>query len=109
MSARLENKVAVNSGGTSGIGLAIAQRFVEEGAYVFIFGRRQDALDEAVRRIGLNVTGIRADASKLDDIDRVAGVVREAKGKVDSVVTSAGRTEQVPLGETHAGALRLHV
>ena len=97
--SRLEDKVAVISGGTSGIGLAIAQRFVKEGAHVFIFGRRRDALDEAVQLIGANVTAIQADASRLGDLDRVAGAIRSAKGKVDVVVSSAGLVEQVPLPE----------
>ncbi len=97
--ARLEGKVAVISGGTSGIGLAIAQRFVKEGAYVFIFGRREEALDKAVRLIGANVTAIQADASKLEDLDRVADVVRSAKDKVDVVVSNAGVTERAPLRE----------
>ena len=97
--SRLEGKVAVISGGTSGIGLAIAQRFVKEGAHVFIFGRRRDALDEAVRRIGANVTAIQADASRLEDLDRVADAVRSAKGKVDVVVSNAALVEQVPLPE----------
>ena len=95
--AQLDGKVAVISGGSSGIGLAIAQRFVNEGAHVFIFGRRQKALDEAVKLIGGNVTAIQADASKLEDLDRVAEIVRKEKSKVDVVVSSAGRTEQVPL------------
>ena len=93
----LEGKVAVISGGNSGIGLAIARRFVKEGAHVFIFGRRQQALDRAVELIGANITAIRADASKLDDLDRVADAVRSAAGHVDVVVSSAGVTEQVPL------------
>ena len=97
MMSRLEGKVAVVSGGNSGIGLAIAQRFVKEGAHVFIFGRRKGALDEAVKSIGGNVTAIEADASRLEDLDRVAGIVRKAKGKVDVVVSNAGFTEQVPL------------
>jgi len=97
--SRLEGKVAVISGGSSGIGLAIARRFVEEGAHVFIFGRRRDALDEAVRRIGDNVTAIQADASRLEDLDRVADAIRSAKGKVDVVVSSAALVEQVPLPE----------
>lgn len=96
---RLKNKIAVISGGTSGIGLAIAKSFVEEGAEIFIFGRRQDALDEAVKFIGRSVTAIQADASKLIDLDRVADIVRKAKGKVDIVVSNAGFTEQVPLVE----------
>ncbi|WP_419789103.1 SDR family NAD(P)-dependent oxidoreductase [Mucilaginibacter sp. X5P1] len=96
---RLKNKIAVISGGTSGIGLAIAKRFVEEGAEIFIFGRRKDALDEAVRVIGGKVTAIQADASKLKDLDHVTDVVRKAKGKVDILVSNAGFTEQVPLRE----------
>jgi NAD(P)-dependent dehydrogenase (short-subunit alcohol dehydrogenase family) len=95
--SRLEGKVAVISGGTSGIGLAITQRFVKEGAHVFIFGRRQDALDEAVKRIGVKVTAIQADATRLEDLDRVAKAVRSAKGKVDVVVSNAALVEQVPL------------
>jgi NAD(P)-dependent dehydrogenase (short-subunit alcohol dehydrogenase family) len=81
------------------IGLAIAQRFVKEGADVFIFGRRQDALDDAVKLIGANVTAIQADASKLKDLGRVAETVRKAKGKVDVVVSNAGFAEPVPLRE----------
>jgi len=96
---KLENKIAVISGGTAGIGLAIAQRFVKEGAYVFIFGRRQKSLDEAVKIIGNNVTAIQADAANLKDLDRVAEIVRKTKGKVDVVVSNAGFTEQVPLRE----------
>ena len=97
--SRLKGKVAVISGGTSGIGLAIAQRFVKEGAHVFIFGRRREALDEAVKLIGANVTAIQADASRLEDLDRVADAVRSAKGKVDVVVSNAGVTERAPLPE----------
>ncbi len=97
--SRLEGKVAVISGGNSGIGLAIAQRFVKEGAHVFIFARRREALDEAVKLIGANVTAIQADASKLADLDRVAAAVRSAKGKVDVVVSNAALVEQVPLPE----------
>ena len=97
--SRLENKVAVISGGTSGIGLAIAQLFVKEGAHVFIFGRRRDALDQAVKLIGANVTAIQADASRLEDLDRVAEAVRSAKGKVDVVVSNAALVEQVKLAD----------
>jgi NAD(P)-dependent dehydrogenase (short-subunit alcohol dehydrogenase family) len=97
--SRLEGKVAVISGGTSGIGLAIAQRFVKEGAHVFIFGRHRDVLDEAVQLIGASVTAIQADASRLEDLDRVADAVRSARGRVDVVVSSAGLVEQVPLPE----------
>ena len=97
--SRLEGKIAVISGGTSGIGLAIAQLFVTEGAHVFIFGRRRDALDEAVQRIGANVTAIQADASRLEDLDRVADTLRRAAGKVDVVVSNAALVEQVKLRE----------
>jgi NAD(P)-dependent dehydrogenase (short-subunit alcohol dehydrogenase family) len=97
--SRLAGKVAVISGGTSGIGLAIAQRFVQEGAHVFIFGRRRNALDAAVKLIDANVTAIQADASRLEDVDRVAEAVRRAKGKVDVVVSNAALVEQVPLRE----------
>jgi NAD(P)-dependent dehydrogenase (short-subunit alcohol dehydrogenase family) len=93
----LEGKVAVISGATTGIGLAIAQRFVAEGAYVFIFGRRQGQLDEAARLIGRNVTAIQADASNLDDLDRIAAAVRKEKGVVDIVVSNAGYTEQASI------------
>jgi NAD(P)-dependent dehydrogenase (short-subunit alcohol dehydrogenase family) len=99
MSGKLGGKVAVISGGTSGIGLAVAQRFVKEGAYVFVFGRRRSALDEAVQLIGANVTAIQGDATRLEDLDRVADAVRSAKGKVDVVVSSAALVEQVALRE----------
>ena len=77
--SRLAGKVAVISGSTSGIGLAIAQRFVKEGAHVFIFGRRRELLDEAVQLIGANA--IQADASKLEDLDRVAGAIRRRRAR----------------------------
>ena len=93
----LAGKTAVISGATTGIGLAIAQRLVAEGAHVFIFGRRQAQLDEAARLIGRNVTAIQADAANLDDLDRVAATVREVKGVVDIVVSNAGFTEQASI------------
>jgi NAD(P)-dependent dehydrogenase (short-subunit alcohol dehydrogenase family) len=74
---RLEGKVAVITGGTSGIGLATAQRFVDEGAYVFITGRRQSELDVAVNKIGKNVTGVQGDVSNLADLDRLYATVKE--------------------------------
>src|SRR5579864_4989370 len=84
--AKLNGKVAVVTGGSSGIGLAMAKRFVEEGAYVFIVGRRQDALDSAVKQIGKNVKGVPADVSNLDDLDRLYKQVASTKGKLDVVV-----------------------
>jgi NAD(P)-dependent dehydrogenase (short-subunit alcohol dehydrogenase family) len=96
---RLEGKVAVITGGTSGIGLATAQRFVEEGAYVFITGRRQGELDAAVDQIGKNVTGGQGDVSNLADLDRLYATVKEQKGRIDILFANAGIGEFVPLGE----------
>ena len=76
MSKKLEGKVAVVTGGNSGIGLATARRFVAEGAHVFITGRRQAELDEAVRQIGRNVTGVRGDVANLADLDRLFATVK---------------------------------
>jgi len=96
---KLEGKVAVITGGSSGMALASAKRFVEEGAYVFITGRRQEALDEAVKLIGRNVTGVRGDAANLDDLDRLFDTVKRVKGRIDVLYASAGTGEAVPLGE----------
>jgi len=96
---KLEGKVAVITGGSSGMALATAKLFVEEGAYVFITGRRQDALDEAVKLIGRNVTGVRGDSANLGDLDRLFDTVKREKGKIDVLFASAGRGEAVKLGE----------
>jgi NAD(P)-dependent dehydrogenase (short-subunit alcohol dehydrogenase family) len=96
----LEGKVAVVTGGNSGIGLATAQRFVEEGAYVFITGRRQAELDAAVSKIGRNVTAVQGDVSKLEDLDRLYAVVRKEKGRVDIVFANAGVVEPTSLAES---------
>jgi len=96
---KLEGKVAVITGGSSGMALASAKLFVEEGAYVFITGRKQDQLDEAVKLIGRNVTGVRGDAANLDDLDRLFDTVKREKGKIDVLFASAGKGEAVPLGE----------
>jgi NAD(P)-dependent dehydrogenase (short-subunit alcohol dehydrogenase family) len=97
---RLEGKVAVITGGSSGIGFATAQRFVEEGAYVFITGRRQGELDAAVDQIGKNnVTGVQGDVSSLADLDRLYAAVRERKGRIDILFANAGIAELAPLGE----------
>ena len=96
---KLEGKVAVITGGSSGLALASAKRFVEEGAYVFITGRRQEALDEAVKQIGRNVTGVRGDAANLDDLDHLFDTVRKQKGKIDILFASAGKGEAALLGE----------
>jgi NAD(P)-dependent dehydrogenase (short-subunit alcohol dehydrogenase family) len=96
---KLEGKVAVVTGGSSGMALASAKRFVEEGAYVFITGRRQKTLDEAVKLIGRNVTGVRGDSSNLDDLDRLFDTVKREKGRFDILYASAGWGEALPLGE----------
>jgi NAD(P)-dependent dehydrogenase (short-subunit alcohol dehydrogenase family) len=96
---KLEGKVAVITGGSSGLALESAKRFVEEGAYVFIVGRRQEQLDEAVKLIGRNVTGVRGDVSNLDDLDRVFDTVKREKGKIDVLFASAGKGEAAKLGE----------
>jgi len=90
----LKNKIAVVTGGSSGIGLATAKRFVDEGAYVFIAGRRQAELDNAVAEIGKNVTAVKADISKLDDLDRFYETVAK-KGKIDVIFAGAAFVEKV--------------
>ncbi len=87
---KLDGKVAVITGGTTGMALVSAKLFVDEGAYVFITGRRQDALDEAVKEIGRNVTGVQGDAADLDDLDRLFDTVRREKGSLDVLWASAG-------------------
>jgi NAD(P)-dependent dehydrogenase (short-subunit alcohol dehydrogenase family) len=96
---KLEGKVTLVTGGNSGIGLATAQRFVNEGAYVFITGRRQEELDAAVQQIGKNVTGVRGDVSNLADLDRLYATIQEQKGRLDVLFANAGGGSFVPLGE----------
>ena len=93
---KLDGKIAVITGGSSGIGLATAKRFVKEGAYVFITGRRQAELDKAVAEIGRNVTGVQGDVSNLDDLDRLYKEVGTKKGKLDVLFANAGIAEPVP-------------
>src|SRR3979409_1972225 len=97
MTNKLEGKTAVITGGTEGIGLATAQLFVKEGAYVFITGRRQKQLDEAVAAIGSNVTGVQGDVAKLADLDRLYETIK-AEGRIDIVLANAGIAEFTPLG-----------
>src|SRR5215218_4441953 len=99
---KLEGKVAAITGGSSGIGLATAQRFISEGAHVFITGRRQSELDAAVKQIGKNnnnVTGVQGDVSNLADLDRLYATVKEQKGHIDILFANAGVGELAPLGE----------
>jgi len=102
---RLEGKVAVITGGSSGIGLATAQQFVSEGAYVFITGRRQNEVDAAINLMGNNnATGVQGDVSKLADLDRLYAKVKEQKDHIDILFANAGLGEVAPLEaitETH--------
>ncbi|SBS71114.1 Uncharacterized oxidoreductase YkvO [uncultured Mycobacterium sp.] len=96
---KLDGKVAVITGGSSGMALAGAKLFVDEGAHVVISGRRQEALDEAVELIGRNVTAVQADSANLDDLDRLFDTIRQEKGAIDVLWTSAGTAEEGKLGE----------
>ena len=99
MPGQLQNKIALVTGGNSGLGLATAKRFVAEGAYVFITGRRQAELDVAVKAIGSNATAVKGDASNLADLDRLFATIREQKGRLDIVFANAGSASFAPLGE----------
>jgi NAD(P)-dependent dehydrogenase (short-subunit alcohol dehydrogenase family) len=96
---KLDGKVAVITAATSGMALATAKLFVQEGAYVFITGRRQDKLDEAVKAIGKNVTGVQGDAANLADLDRLYATIKKEKGKIDILFASAGYGEFAKIGE----------
>ncbi len=95
---KLEGKIAVITGGSSGIGLATAKLFVAEGAYVFVTGRRREELDAAVRAVGAHITGVQGDVANLPDLDRLYGVVEAAKGRIDVLYSNAGVSESAPLG-----------
>ncbi len=97
---KLEGKIALITGGSSGIGLATAKEFANEGAYVFITGRRESVLNAAVREIGSNVTAVQGDVSKLDDLDRLFAQIKQEKGKLDIVFANAGIAMYAPLGQT---------
>jgi NAD(P)-dependent dehydrogenase (short-subunit alcohol dehydrogenase family) len=94
----LENKVAVIIGATSGMAFAAAKLFVREGAYVYITGRTQERLDEAVKEIGVNIRGVQGDASDLTDLDNLFEIVKQEKGKIDILYTNAGAGDFGPLG-----------
>jgi NAD(P)-dependent dehydrogenase (short-subunit alcohol dehydrogenase family) len=105
---KLDGKIALITGGNSGIGLATAKRFVQEGAYVYTTGRRQSHLDDAVKEIGANVTGVQGDVAKLADLDRLFAQIREEKGRLDIVVANAGIARYAALGaidEDHFDAI----
>ena len=96
---KLSGKIALVTGGSSGIGLATAKRFVAEGAYVFITGRRQTELDGAGKEIGSNVTAIRSDVGNLADLDRLFDAIKQQKARLDILFANAGGGEFVPLGQ----------
>ncbi|ELY9423830.1 glucose 1-dehydrogenase [Cronobacter dublinensis] len=98
MNARFSNNVVIVTGGTSGIGLATAKAFASEGAHVFITGRRQAALDDALRQLGDNVTGVHGDMSQLVDIDRLYEAVQQRHSHIDVIFANAGGGEFAPLG-----------
>lgn len=96
---KFEGKIALVTGGTSGIGLATALKFVDEGAYVYITGRRQNELDKAINQIGKNVTGVQGDISKLEDLDKLYDIIKQEKGKLDILFANAGTGNFLPLGK----------
>src|SRR5882672_5843920 len=96
---KLEGKIALITGGNSGIGLAAAKALVNEGAYVFITGRREPELAAAVKEIGSNVTGVPGDVSNLGDLDRLFARIKQEKGKLDVVFANAGGAKFAPLGK----------
>jgi NAD(P)-dependent dehydrogenase (short-subunit alcohol dehydrogenase family) len=96
---KLEGKIALITGGNSGIGLATAKQFVHEGAYVFITGRREPELAAAVKEIEKNVTGVQGDVSNLGDLDRLFAHIQREKGRLDIVFANAGVAQYAPLGE----------
>src|SRR5580765_3923659 len=95
---KLEGKLALITGGNGGIGVATAKQFVNEGAYVFITGRREQELAQAVKEIGRNVTGVQGDVSNLGDLDRLFAQIKREKGKLDIVFANAGVARYAPLG-----------
>lgn len=99
MSGKLSGKIALVTGGSAGIGLAVARRFAVEGAFIFITGRRQTELDRAVQQIGPDAAAIRCDAADLSDLDRLFAVIGRQKGRLDILVANAGGGEFVPLAD----------
>ena len=108
MADRFSGKVAVVTGGSTGIGLATAKRFVAEGASVFITGRRQSELDKAVAAIGGDVVALQADSSKLGDLDRVYAAVKERHGRLDILFANAGVLERQTIGEITEAVVDRH-
>jgi len=99
---KLQGKIALITGGSTGIGLATAKRFVAEGAYVFITGRREAELAASVKEIAATVTGVQGDVSNLADLDRLFAQIKREKGKLDIVFANAGGAQFAPLGKVTA-------
>ena len=99
LEAKLDGKIALITGGSSGIGLATARRFVAKGAYVFITGRREAELNAAVKDIGKNIKALKGDVSHLGDLDRILSVIKQDKGRLDIVFANAGVAKFAALGE----------
>jgi len=97
--SRLDGKTAVITGGATGIGFASAKRFIEEGAFVFLFGRTQSALDEAVAKLGPNARAVTGSINETADLDRLFAAVREERGRVDILLANAAISEPTPLGQ----------
>src|SRR2546430_13902479 len=106
MSKSLDGKVAVVTGGTQGIGFAIAEEFVEQGATVVLTGRDQGRLDEAVAKLGPKASGVRADAGSPAAMDALLKSVKARHGRLDTLVANAVVDDHAPLGEDHGGAVR---
>jgi NAD(P)-dependent dehydrogenase (short-subunit alcohol dehydrogenase family) len=99
MSGKLEGKIALVTGGSSGIGLATAQEFVKQGAFVYITGRRQSQLEQSIKAVGgSRVKAVRADASNLRDLDRLFAQIKQEKGRLDIVFANAGGGSLAPIG-----------
>jgi NAD(P)-dependent dehydrogenase (short-subunit alcohol dehydrogenase family) len=103
---KLEGRIALITGGNSGIGLATARQFVKEGAYVYITGRRERELTAAVREIGRDVTGIQGDVSNLSDLDRLFAQIKREKGRLDIVFANAGAAKLCCSWRDHRGPLQ---
>ena len=103
---KLDGKIALVTGGNSGIGLATAREFAREGAYVFITGRRDPELAAAVKEIGSNVTAVRGDVSRLGDLDRLFAQIQREKGRLDVLFANAGVARYAPIGKIKSSTIR---